>query len=73
MARDRDRVPAGRVRRGDRVKVRGRLEDVKAVRGRSSASGISVVLVLRAARAVRKRAEETIRAEGLRSRRGWFR
>jgi hypothetical protein len=72
MARDRGRIPAGRVWRGDQVRVRGRLEDVKAVRARSSSGGVSVVLVLKAARAVRKRADDKI-AAGARTRRGWFR
>jgi hypothetical protein len=73
VARDRGRVPAGAVRRGDQIRIRGRAEDVKAVRARSSSGGASVVLVLKAARAVRKGAAEKVTAEGARTRRGWFR
>lgn len=72
MARDRDRLPAEQVRRGDRVRIRGRLEYLKAVRTRSSSGGTSVVLVLEAGRAVRKRADDKI-TMGARTRRGWFR
>jgi hypothetical protein len=73
VARDRGRVPAGAVRRGDRIRIRGRAEDVKAVRTRSSSGRASVVLVLKAARAVRKGAAEQVTVEGARTRRGWFR
>jgi hypothetical protein len=46
---------------------------VKAVRARSSSGGTSVVLVLKAARAVRKGAAAQVTVEGARTRRGWFR
>jgi hypothetical protein len=55
------------------MRIRGRAEDVKAVRARSSSGGTSVVLVLKAARAVRKGAAEQVTVEGARTRRGWFR
>ena len=50
-------MPAGRVRRGDRVRLRGRSLEVKAVRDKPSASGRrSVVLVPRVGLSQRLRA-----------------
>ena len=58
MRRERgERMPAGSVRRGDRVKVRGRSLDVKAVRGKPTSSDRpAVVLVPRSGMAQRIRA-----------------
>jgi hypothetical protein len=72
MARDRRRIFAGDVRHGDGIRVHGRSEDVKAVRTRSSSGLASVVLVLKAARPVRKRPDEKVTLEAVRNRRGWF-
>lgn len=75
MARDRGRLPAAQARRGDRVEVRGRSEEVKAVRFRPSCSGAQAILVLKVGRSVRRRADEAVPADRRGSggrRRGWF-
>lgn len=60
MARDRSRVEAFRLRRGDRVSGRGGERVVKAVRERSGARGLDVIAVFKGDRAMRAPAGERV-------------
>lgn len=79
VARDRTRVAAARIRRGDEVTVRARRAEVKAVRDRASSGGSLLILVFRAARPVRVRADELVSVDQsrasrrVRAKRSWWR
>jgi hypothetical protein len=64
MASKSSRVRAGQVCRHDRVDVRGKQQEVKAVRGRSSARGRDTILVFREGRASRFAADTLLKVFG---------
>lgn len=75
MTRERDGLRVEQVRRGDRVWVHGRWEDVESVRSRASSARAWVILGLKSGWALRKRAGDKVTvdrsdASRLRTRRG---